>query len=152
MTACSEDPFFRSLHTLHKVPRASGDPFMPRPLRSLQSYLHTNRTLHIWRTAERTQYTLMPSRASQTSQHPPNSSPLIQPDLDQILTNGLPSSTWTSPRHFVPTQHYIVQIHAPSLCGAWHTGANNLVVFYLCPKFWIKIDPVKKYSLSLPPQ
>jgi len=30
---------------------------------------------------------------------------LSQPDLDHVLINGLPPSTWTSPRHFGTTQH-----------------------------------------------
>ena len=71
---------------------------------------------------------------------------LPQPDLDPILTNGLPPSTWTSPRHFGPTQRYLGPLHAPSLCGAWHSGANHFVVFYLCPEFWTIIDPLNNFT------
>ena len=43
---------------------------------------------------------------------------LSEPDIDQILVNGLPPSTWTSPIHFGPTERYLGLLHAPSLCGA----------------------------------
>jgi hypothetical protein len=82
-------------------------------------------------------------------------SPLLShPELDQILTNGLPPSTWTSPRHFDPIQRYLGPLHAPSLCGAWHNGVNPFVVFYLCPEFWTIIDPINYFttpSLTMSP-
>jgi len=59
-----------------------------------------------------------------------------QPDLDQILINELPPSSWTSPRQFGPTQRYIGPLHAPSMCGVWHNGNNHFVVIFICPGFW----------------
>jgi hypothetical protein len=71
---------------------------------------------------------------------------LSHADLDQIHINGLPPSTWTSTRHFGPAQRNIGSLHALSICGAWHNGANHFVVFFLCPKFWTIIDPLHKLN------
>ena len=67
---------------------------------------------------------------------------LSQPDLDQILVNGLSPSSWTSPRHFDPTQRYIGSLHAPSICGVRPNGHNHFVVFYICPDFRTITDPL----------
>jgi len=88
----------------------------------------------------------VPSRPSQTLQHPPSSSPPIRTRLDRILTNGLPTSTWISPRHFGPTQRYLGSLHAPSLCGAWHNGANHFGVFYFYPDFKTILDPLNSFT------
>ena len=76
-----------------------------------------------------------------------NSPPLLcQPDLDRILLHGLNPSSWTSQRHFGLTKPYLGPLHAPSLCGVWHNGADHFVVFYICSEFWTIIDPLHSFT------
>ena len=97
--------------------------------------------------AESTRYTIMPSRLHKLLNIHLAPPLLSQPDLDQILTNGLPPSTWTSHKHCGPTQRCLGPLRAPSLRGAWHHGAKYFVVFYLHPEIWTIIYPLNNFTI-----
>jgi len=54
---------------------------------------------------------------------------------------------WTRSHHFLPSG---VPTHAtiPICRGPWHNRTGHFVTFYMCPKYWSILDPLKDALLE----
>jgi hypothetical protein len=66
-----------------------------------------------------------------------------QPEIDQMLTTGEAPTRWSRPRHFSDAEGG-QRVDISTACGAWYSGNNHFVTFYLCADYWSIIDPLSE--------